>query len=106
VLGVGDVEHDCALGSDGRGPPVVDVGRRVEPDAGVTVLVVVPTEEPAAVGVRVLEAAEPVGELGAVLEGAELALAERVVVGDAGATVASGDAEVGEQERDGLGRHR
>jgi hypothetical protein len=48
------------------------------------VLVVVPTKEPAAEGMRVLVAAEPVGELGPVLEGAELALAERVVVEQCG----------------------
>jgi len=53
VLGVGGVEDDGAPLADGRGTPVVNVGWRVEPDAGVPVLVVVPTEEPTAEGVGV-----------------------------------------------------
>jgi len=42
----------------------VDVSRGMEPDAGVTVLVVVPAEEPATEGMGVLVAAEAVGEGG------------------------------------------
>jgi hypothetical protein len=41
VLGVGGAEDDGPLLSDELGAPVVDVGGGVEPDAGVTVLVVV-----------------------------------------------------------------
>jgi hypothetical protein len=76
VLGVGAIEDDGSLLAHESSSPVVHVGRGGEPDPGVTMLVVVPTEGPAAEGVGVLEAAEPVGELGPVLEGAELALAE------------------------------
>lgn len=62
--GVGGVEDDGALLADSLGSPVVKVGGCVEPDAGVAVLVVVPAEEPAAVGLGVFEAAEPVGKSG------------------------------------------
>ncbi len=51
------------------------------------VLVVVPGEERAADLAGVLERAEAVGEVGAVLEGLELRLRERVVVGDVGPRV-------------------
>ena len=56
------------------GSAVVDIGGGVIADAGVAVVVVVPAEEPSAVGVGVLVAAEAVGKVGPVLEGAELAL--------------------------------
>ena len=65
MLGVGAVENDGSLLAHSSGSPVVDVGGGVEPDAGVAVVVVVPVEEPAAEGVGVGVAAEPVGELGA-----------------------------------------
>jgi hypothetical protein len=68
VRGVGRVEDVGPLGSDELVPPVVDVGGGVEPDARVTVLVVVPPEEAAAEGVSVLVAAEAFGEFGPVLE--------------------------------------
>ena len=53
-----------------------------------------------------LDRGEPAGEVGPVLQGLELGLGERVVVGDVRAGVGLGDAEVGEQERDRLGGHR
>ena len=52
----------------------MDVGGGVEPDARMAVVVVVPGEEPAAVGVGVLEGAEALREVRPVLEGPELAL--------------------------------
>jgi hypothetical protein len=52
----------------------VHIDGGVEADPGVAVLLVVPTEEPGAEAMRVLEAAEPVGELGPLLEGLELGL--------------------------------
>ena len=51
-------------------------------DPRVTVLGVVPGEERAAEGPGVLDGAEAVGKVGLVLEGLELGLGERVVVGD------------------------
>jgi hypothetical protein len=52
---VGGVEDAGTPVADGYGWPVVDVARGMEPDAGVTVLVVVPTEEAATEGVGVFE---------------------------------------------------
>jgi hypothetical protein len=46
---------------------------------------------------------ELTGEVWAALQGLELGLGVRVVVGDARAAVGLGDAEVGEQERHRLG---
>ena len=74
----------------------MDVGGGVKPDTGVAVVVVVPVEEPLAVAVGVLEAPEPGGEVGPILEGPELAFGIRVVVADVGSRVGLGDAEVGE----------
>ncbi len=76
VGGVGTIEHGRPLRLDGSGSAVVDVGGRVIGDAGMAMLVVVPTEEPRAEAVGVFEAAEAVRELGPVLEGLELALAK------------------------------
>ena len=52
VGGVGRIENLGAVSADRVGAAVVDIGGCVERDAGVTVLVVVPTEE---------VTAEPVG---------------------------------------------
>src|SRR5437773_1737131 len=103
MLGVGGAEDLGAPGPHHLGAAVVDVGGGVEPNAGVAVLLVVPAEEPATEGMGVLEAAEPVGELGPVFHGAELALGVGVVVGAMRPGVRLGDPEAGQQERDGLG---
>ena len=75
-------------------------------DAGVAVVVVVPVEEPAGVGVGVFEAAETPREVRSVLEGPELAFGVRVVVGHVGPRVRLGDTEISEEVSDGLGDHR
>jgi hypothetical protein len=64
VLGIGGAEHVGSPGPHQLGAAVVDITRCMEPDAGVTVLVVVPAEEPAAEGVGVLVAAEASGNSG------------------------------------------
>jgi len=81
----------------------MDIGRREHGEAGVMVVEVVPVEEVAAEGARVLHGAEALGKVRPVLECLELRFAERVVVGDVGPGVRLGDAEVGHQERDWLG---
>jgi len=50
--------------------------------------------------------AETVGELGSVLEGFELALGERIVVGDIRTAVGLGDPQRSQQLSDGVGLHR
>jgi len=73
MLGVGVEQDDTPLAADRLGAAVVDVGRRVEPDARMTMVVVIPTKEANTVGAGVLETAEAVGELGSIVEGPELA---------------------------------
>ena len=80
VGGVGLGEHGGPLLADGVGVPVVDVGGGVHADPGVAVGVVVPGEEPDQERAGVFEAAEPVGELGSVLQGLEMGFGVGVVV--------------------------
>ena len=92
-LGVRDVgvgEDVGAGGPDRAGAAVVHVGGGVQPDPGVPVIVVVPAEEDLAERSGVLDGAEPVGEVGPVLEGLELRLGERVVVGAVRSSIATG----------------
>lgn len=53
--------------------PIMDLIRRHEADAEMMVVLVIPIEEGAAEGFGVLDAAEPFGELGLILEGLEAA---------------------------------
>ena len=84
---------------------MVDISGGVQAEPAVVVLVVVPGEEFLAVCPGGLDRGEPGGEAGPVLEGLELRLGVRVVVGHVRAAVGLGDAEVGEQQRDRLGGH-
>ena len=74
-------------------------------DATVVVFVVVPAEEVDAKGACVLDAAEPFGELGPVLQSLELAFRKRVIIGDVGTAVGLGDAQVGQHHGHRLGFH-
>jgi len=80
-------------------------GRRHHPDAEVPMFVVVPAEEPLAVCACILDAAEAPGEVGTVLQGLELRLGERVVVGDVRPAVGLGDLQIDQQRGDGLRAH-
>ena len=71
---VGLVEHDRAVRSDLRSGVVVDRCGRVQPERGVTVLVVVGVEECGAERAGVVDRPEPLGERRAVLERLELGL--------------------------------
>ena len=62
------VEGLSALLEERLGMAVVNAVRSHEADAGVAVGVVVPLEELLAVGTRMLDAGETLGELGAILE--------------------------------------
>src|SRR5436853_4722879 len=75
-------------------------------DAGVAVLFVVPSEEVLAEGSRILDTAKLFREVRPVLQGAKMAFRIRVVVGNIGAAMRFGDAQVGQQEGYRLGRHR
>ena len=79
---VGGVQDLGAPGLDGCGAAVVDVGGGVQAEPAVAVLVVVPGEEVLAVRPGGLDRGEPGGEGRPVLQGLELRLGVRVVVGD------------------------
>jgi hypothetical protein len=80
VGGVGGGEGGGSFAADGGGVPVVEVGRGVQADPGVAVVVVVPGQERLAVRPGGLEGAEPGGEPGPVFQGLELRLGVRVVI--------------------------
>src|SRR5258708_39899553 len=68
-------------------------------------LEVVPGKESLAMGPAVLNAAEAVPEVGTVLESPKLTFREGIVVGNIGAAVCFGDAQVSQKKRDGFGAH-
>ena len=104
---IGGIENGLALFENERGLVVVDHGRRHQTESGMAVFVVVPGEEALAEGLRaILDRAKAIRKLRPVLQGAEVAFRIRVVVGDVGATVRLGDAEIGQEKGDGLGGHR
>src|SRR5664279_5144055 len=94
------------FGVDGLGAPVVHVGRDVQPQTGVPVLVVVPAEEGLTVHASRFDRGEAGGEVGPVLQRLELGLGVWVVIAHVRSGVGLGDPEVGEQQGDRLGRHR
>ncbi len=61
--GVGVEKDGAASIPDRFGSSVVNISGRMQPDAGMTVIVVIPTEESTTVATGVFEAAEPIGEL-------------------------------------------
>ena len=99
-VGGGRVGHGqgcCTCLLNGVSVAVVDIGRGVHPDPGMAMILVVPAVEPCAERAGVLEGAEPLGEVGPVLQGLELGLGERVVIARMRPGVRLGDAEIGEQ---------
>jgi hypothetical protein len=91
---VSGVEYHLTLRQDGLGFAEMNHGRGQQPEAGVPVLLVVPPEKLLTEGAAVLDAAEAVREVRPVLHRAELALRMQVVVGNRGAAVRLGDAQV------------
>lgn len=106
VGSIGGTEHLLSGVTQRGGPSVVHGGWRHQPETRVVMLAVVPGEEPLAEGTGVLDRTEPLRELRAVLQGLELGLGERIVVGDLGARVAPRHAELRQQQRHGLAGHR
>ena len=70
------VEHLLALGDDGVGEPVVHLVGREKRERAVVVVVVVPAQQRPEGRARVLDTAEALGQLGAVLERLEVRLRE------------------------------
>ncbi len=70
------------------------------------VLGVIPREERPAKSDGLIDVGKAAGEPGMVLQGLELRLGERIIIGDLGATQRARDPKVGEQLRGALARHR
>jgi len=71
---------------------------REQPETAMVMFGIVSGEEDVPVGPRVLDRAEPAQERQPVLEGLELRLRERVVVGHVGARMRLAHAQIGQQE--------
>ena len=72
MLGIGRGEDRRAGGAPLLDPSEVDIGRREQAQPAVMMLGVVPGKEDVAMGPRVLDRAEPLGERRPVLQGLEL----------------------------------
>ena len=104
--GVGGRKDAGAVGVDRFGASVMDGVGGHEADPGVAVLAVVPGEELATEAAGVLDRVEACGEAGPVFQRLELRLGVGVVGRRVRAVVRLEDAEVGQEERDGLAGHR
>src|SRR5664280_41403 len=93
VGGVRRVKDAGPFGVDGLGAPVVHVGRDVQPQTGVPVLVVVPAEEGLTVHASRFDRGEAGGEVGPVLQRLELGLGVWVVIAHVRSGVGLGDPE-------------
>ena len=81
---------------DGVDLTVVHLVRGHEADPGMVMVLVVPVEELTAEASGVLDAAEAFREARLILQGLEVALGERIVVGRVRPVVRAGDTEIGE----------
>src|SRR5436190_2883120 len=105
MSGVGGFENVCSRELDAFSSSEVNRGRGVEPDARMAVVAVVPAEEASAEGAAIFNRAETIRELWSVLERLELSFRIRIIVGAMRTRVALGDAQVGHEQRHGLGGH-
>ena len=94
--GPGGLKGPPALVQHALGSMMMDVVRGEHRDPAMAMLGVVPREERSAEGDRGGDVVEAAREAGVVLQGLELRLGERVVVGHLGAAQRARDPEVGE----------
>ena len=87
------------------GAAVVDHLRRQHGDSGMMVLSGLPAEEILAKSTRVLNGAEAVGEIRAILQGLELGLLVRVIVAHVGPAMGLGNPKIREQVGHQFGGH-
>src|SRR6266511_117313 len=102
VAGVGGGQDIGAHGTDRLGVSMVDIDGCVPGDAGMPVLGVVPGEEALAERPGVGDGAEGVGEVGPVLQRAEVGLAVRVVIAGVRPRVGLGHARSASRNATGL----
>src|SRR5208282_5573789 len=84
------------------GIAVMDRGGREQAEPPVVMLVVLPSKECRGEALGMFKTVEAFGELRPILHGLELALGERVVVGNVRATMRLDDAQSCQHLRDGL----
>ena len=100
------IEGELASRVNGVDLAVVHLVRGHEADSGMVMVLVVPIEETAAEAPGILDATEAFRKSRLVFQRLEMALGERVIVGDVRTIMRTGDAEVAEQQSGGLGLHR
>jgi len=100
------IEDELTGGVNGVHLAVMHLVRGHEADPGMVMVLVVPIEEAAAETPGVLDATEAFREPRLIFQRLEVALGERVIVRGVRAIMRTGDAEVAEQQRGGLGFHR
>jgi len=106
MVGVGSLEHDLAFGIARFGKSMMHVVRSHEPDPGMPMFIIVPSEEIHTVHPGVLDGVEVLREIGPVLHRLELRFRKWVVVGRVRPRMRLRDAQIGQQERHWLGSHR
>ena len=106
MTGPGGLKGPSALVQHALGSMMMNVVRGEHRDAAMAMLGVVPREERSAEGDGGGDVVEATREAGMVLQGLELRLRERVVIGHLGAAQRARDPEVGEQLCGALARHR
>src|SRR3954453_3015110 len=83
----------------------VDRGRGVEPDARMAMVAVIPAEEASAERAAIFNPAKTLREPWPVFERLKLGFGIRIIVGAMRTRVAPGDAQIGHEQRHGLGGH-
>ena len=91
---------------NGIGLAVMHLVRCHQTNSGMMVVLVVPVEEASTEDFSILDTAEALGETRLIFERLEVTFRKGVVIGGVRAVMRTGDAEIGQQERRGLGFHR
>ena len=106
VCGVGGIQGVLSQRQGVVGMSEVDRSRGEQGDAGVAVVVVVPSEKILAKGSGVLKRAEALGELRGVFQGLEVRLGVGIVGAGVRSGMGFGDSQVGQEKGHGFGAHR
>src|SRR5438445_8440354 len=93
---VSNIEHILALLQEAFRLTIVNRRWRQQAYAGVTVLLVIPSEKTLTESTTVLDAPKAVRELRPIFHGSELTLGVRIVVRDVRPTMRFGDPQIGE----------
>ena len=97
---IGDIKHSLPLPHDAFCLAVVHHRRRKQAQAGVAMLLVVPTKKSLTKRAAVLDAPKAIRELRPILQSAELTFGERIVVANVRPTMGFPDAQIGQDGGD------